>query len=216
MHWVPLESNPDVLNEYITNLGVQRCSFSDIWGLDDDALQFVPQPVRSVLVLFPITPQYQEIRKQRTVVHNDLFFFRQFIGNACGTIGVLHALTNNMEHLDCHPSSTIAQLYEKYKNADPTVRGHELEHEDRLAAAHEQSSMMGQTEAPAADADVDLHFVCFVERSGRLFELDGNNEGPVDHGPCTNILQGTARVVRDLVEVSGGSVQFSLLAFGGQ
>lgn len=35
--WIPLESNPDVLNDFVTSLGidVSRYSFSDVFGLDE-------------------------------------------------------------------------------------------------------------------------------------------------------------------------------------
>ena len=40
----------------------------------------------------------------------------------------------------------------------------------------------GQTAAPKPTADLDFHFVSLVEVGGRLYELDGNNDGPVDCG----------------------------------
>lgn len=35
--WIPLESNPDVLNEFISKLGIDaaKYSFSDVFGLDE-------------------------------------------------------------------------------------------------------------------------------------------------------------------------------------
>lgn len=35
--WIPLESNPEVLNEFVAALGidVSRYSFSDVFGLDE-------------------------------------------------------------------------------------------------------------------------------------------------------------------------------------
>jgi ubiquitin carboxyl-terminal hydrolase L3 len=28
-------------------------------------------------------------------------------------------------------------------------------------------------QAPSAEEDVDLHFICFIEKNGQLFEMDG-------------------------------------------
>jgi ubiquitin carboxyl-terminal hydrolase L3 len=104
MQWLPLESNPDVMNNYIEKLGVPTAwSFTDVWGLDADALSFVPRPVLAVLVLFPLTAEYEKFRLEEEAritaegqkVTSSLCFIRQTIGNSCGTIGLLHALANN-------------------------------------------------------------------------------------------------------------------------
>ena len=85
--------------------------------------------------------------------------------------------------------------------------------------AHEESAQEGQTEAPPREDAVNLHFVCFVEKEGHLYELgalccaifvfhvccsllraaDGNKAGPVNHGETTpeNLLQDAATVVKD-------------------
>ena len=35
MHWVPLESNPDVINQYVARLGLDGdAHFVDVWGTD--------------------------------------------------------------------------------------------------------------------------------------------------------------------------------------
>ena len=47
---------------------------------------------------------------------------------------------------------------------------------------HSGLAAQGQTDAPAANADLDFHFVSLVVVEGRLFELDGNNDGPIDTG----------------------------------
>lgn len=35
---------------------------------------------------------------------------------------------------------------------------------------------------PGADEVVVLHFVCFVERNGHIYELDGRKKSPINHG----------------------------------
>ena len=45
MSWLPLESNPDVLNPFIRRLGVPGdWEFTDVFGLDDELLAMVPPP----------------------------------------------------------------------------------------------------------------------------------------------------------------------------
>jgi ubiquitin carboxyl-terminal hydrolase L3 len=66
----------------------------------------VPQPVLAVLLLFPITKQTEALRREQqqqqqaaacgpqNVEANSVFYMKQTIGNACGTIGLLHSLCN--------------------------------------------------------------------------------------------------------------------------
>ena len=49
-----LESNPEVLTEYAHKLGVQKSwGFSDVYGLDEDALKAVPSPCVGLIFLYP-------------------------------------------------------------------------------------------------------------------------------------------------------------------
>lgn len=66
MRWVPLEANPEVLNTFAGKIGVDLeslgLSFQDVYGLDDELLMIVPQPVLAVILLYPLT---EELEKQR-------------------------------------------------------------------------------------------------------------------------------------------------------
>jgi len=52
--WKALESNPDILNELAHTLGVpDEYTFNEVFGLEDDLLAMVPQPVLAFIVLYP-------------------------------------------------------------------------------------------------------------------------------------------------------------------
>ncbi|VAH38421.1 unnamed protein product [Triticum turgidum subsp. durum] len=57
--WPPLESSPEVFNQFMWSLGVPRgeAEFHDVYGLDADALAMVPQPVLAVVFCFPDPPE---------------------------------------------------------------------------------------------------------------------------------------------------------------
>lgn len=57
---------------------------------------------------FIFTTQYEafkqeeeeRLKDQGQQVSPDVYFIKQTIGNACGTIGLIHAVANNQKHLE--------------------------------------------------------------------------------------------------------------------
>lgn len=228
--WIPLESNPEVLNEYAEKLGVDlkasNLSFCDVFSLDPELLAMVPRPVAAVLLLFPITTETEAARKeeqeqieaQGQTVSPSVFYMKQTIGNACGTIGLLHSLANNKESLKTADGSFLHQYLGATEAMDPASRGAYLEDPPEGApdidSIHEEAAQQGDTAAPSADEEVDLHFAAFVCRDGALYELDGRKVAPINHGACTPqlLLERAADVVRRNFMDRADSVQFNLIA----
>ncbi|KAL6501540.1 hypothetical protein OROGR_026673 [Orobanche gracilis] len=65
--WLPLEANPEVMNQFIWGLGVapDEAECFDVYGLDEELLEMVPKPVLAVLFLYPLTSQSEEERIQQ-------------------------------------------------------------------------------------------------------------------------------------------------------
>ena len=62
--WLPIESNPDVLNSFLKKLGVPSSwEINDVYGLDPELLLMLPQPVLALMLLFPITDKYQQFAR---------------------------------------------------------------------------------------------------------------------------------------------------------
>ncbi|KAL6985914.1 Ubiquitin carboxyl-terminal hydrolase 3 [Sarracenia purpurea var. burkii] len=98
--WLPLEANPDIMNQFLWGLGLPKdeAECYDVYGLDEEILEMVPKPVLAVLFLHPITIQSEEERILQDSVNKEpnsgVYFMKQTVGNACGTIGLLHAVGN--------------------------------------------------------------------------------------------------------------------------
>lgn len=136
-HWLPLESNPEVMNDFAGKLGLDTTAhaFCDIYGLDEELLAMVPQPVLAVLLLFPITKEIDDAARQEDAARaaagaadiNKVFYMKQTIGNACGTIAILHAVENAMDSVKCAPDSFFTQFAASTAGMSPAERGAFLE-----------------------------------------------------------------------------------------
>jgi hypothetical protein len=63
--WTPLESNPDALNQFARGMGLPASvAFTDCFGLDEDLLGFLPQPVLAMILLFPYDNQVFSLKER--------------------------------------------------------------------------------------------------------------------------------------------------------
>uniref|UniRef100_A0A8C5P7B0 Ubiquitin carboxyl-terminal hydrolase n=1 Tax=Leptobrachium leishanense TaxID=445787 RepID=A0A8C5P7B0_9ANUR len=222
--WLPLEANPDVMNQFLKQLGVgSSWQFGDVYSMDPELLSIVPKPVCAVLLLFPVTEKYESfkveeekrIKCQGQDVNSSVYFMKQTISNACGTIGLLHAVANNQEKLNFDSDSPLKKFLENSKSLSPEERARFLEQDESIRVTHESSAQEGQTEAPSIDDKVDLHFVGFVHVEGNLYELDGCKPFPVNHGPTSEdtLLEDAIEVCKKFMERDPGEVRFTVVAF---
>ncbi|XP_065883760.1 ubiquitin carboxyl-terminal hydrolase isozyme L3-like [Dysidea avara] len=220
--WLPLESNPDVMNKYVKGLGMKPdYQFVDVFGMDPDLLAMIPQPCSAMLLLFPINDKViahekeveERIKKDGQVVSAQVYFMKQTVGNACGTVGLLHSLGNNLDSITLG-DGYLKTFFEKTKNMSPEERAQFLEADDEIAECHEVSAQEGQTEAPPRDDHTNLHFISFVHKDGHLYELDGRKDFPVNHGATTaaNFVQDAAKVVQQFMARDPTEVHFTVVA----
>jgi len=222
IRWVPLESNPEVLTKYSRMLGATAGEWVDVFSLDDDSLEVIPKPVNAVVLLFPISDGYDAFCKERDAsivakgqdISKNLFYMKQYVGNACGTVGVMHSLANNAEIVKLTEGSTLADFIKTTTDLTPEARGEELEKFNRISSAHEEAASEGQTAPPAADEHLVTHFVAFIHKDGGLYELDGRRAGPVNHGPTTpeTLLKDAAVVCKQRMERDPTEYRFTVMA----
>ncbi|KAH9852115.1 cysteine proteinase [Lenzites betulinus] len=244
--WIPLESNP----EWAVKAGLvaSQAHFEDIYGLDNEALSdirgvnvlqllgMVTEPVKAVILLFPITNPYEQKRREEDLriaregqhpIDPTVFWMKQTISNACGTMALLHALVNS--DVTFAPESPIEKFIDVCKDKTPEERAKILESTQLFADIHEDAASGGQTSVPT-DLHTDLHFTCFVRAPNppsretgqavgpggmRLLELDGRRVGPIDRGESTEFLKDVAKFVRNSYVAYTANLNFSMIALCG-
>ena len=118
----------------------------------------------------------------------------------------------------------LSNLITKALPLDPRSRAKLLETSRDLANAHASAATGGDTSAPSADEEVDLHYVAFIKSErNNLWELDGSRKGPLNRGRLgddEDVLSGKAidlgprRFLKREEEAGGGEMRFSILALG--
>ena len=222
MHWVPLESNPGVFTQYCQALGAnQSVEFCDVYGLDEVMLAMVQQPVHAICLLIPsaANKKMKEKLLDKTLTScdkypNDLWYTHQTVGNACGTVAMMHILSN-VRPAVLSSDSKLGSFVARTKGKDPSEIASMMESSDELAAVHDAYAQQGATTPPEDPAaKVDEHFVALVPFDGKLVELDGAKTGPVIHCEVTgeNFLSEAAKVCREYMEASEGSLMFAVTA----
>jgi len=225
--WFPIESNPEVMNVFLGKLGLNTAQFGyhDVLAFEDWAYEMIPKPVIAVLMVFPVSEVEEEFRHRESAmieangqeVSRNLYYMKQTISNACGTIGLLHSVGNGRHVFPelVFPDSHLDKLLEATKTMTPDEIANYLEEDTALETVHEESAQLGQSEAVV---DVDAHFVCFTCCDGCLYELDGRKKFPINHGPSTQstLLADAARVIRGFMDRQPDSTSFTTIALAGK
>jgi len=224
--WFPLESNPELMNPYVEKLGFDTSiySFVDVYSVESWALDMIPQPVAAVIMLYPLSEKQEEHRKDDNIVPisdaTKVWFIKQRIGNACGTIGLLHSLLNVPEGLrgaSLDSTSWLGNFYDECPPAlNPVIKAEKLESNDAIEKLHDKatSDTSNQTSRGSIDDRLTTHFIALVHVDGRLLELDGRKDGPVDHGATseTALLKDSAAVVQKFMARDPDEMRFTILA----
>lgn len=207
-------------------------------------LEWVPQPVQAVILLFPCsdavrniafhsflhfrsscystTSQNEAHRSQENAdlkanpqtIPSDLFYMKQTVRNACGTIALIHSIANSPD-VALEDGGVLTEYLKKTREMTPEERGRILEEDKEFIRIHEEVAQEGQTEAPNLGEKINHHFVAFVNKNDELFELDGSKKDfPVKHGPTSaeTFLQDAAKVCKIFMQRDPEEVRFNVIA----
>lgn len=221
--WLPLESNPDVVSTFSHRMGASPLwKFHDVFGTDPELLAFVPTPVLAVMLLFPVSAAAKQtaaesvaqVNTDGQVLSDKVWFCKQRITNACGTVGVLHALMNAD---DVEKDGWLKKFAENTEGKDPEACADVLEGDTELDKCHADAAEQGQTRPPALDEVVKLHFVVMIQKDGCLYELDGRKPFPLNLGPSEpgQLLPHAVSTIQErYINKDPTNVNFNILALG--
>eukprot|EP01056_Protomagalhaensia_sp_Gyna25_P002130 Protomagalhaensia_sp_Gyna_25__2129@NODE_2150_length_1257_cov_572_340722_g1776_i0_p1_GENE_NODE_2150_length_1257_cov_572_340722_g1776_i0NODE_2150_length_1257_cov_572_340722_g1776_i0_p1_ORF_typecomplete_len228_score51_40Peptidase_C12/PF01088_21/1_9e51Josephin/PF02099_17/0_00038DUF3386/PF11866_8/0_036_NODE_2150_length_1257_cov_572_340722_g1776_i074757 len=220
--WLPLESNPDVFKQYVEKLeGPTDLEFHDLVAFEDWALDLLPGPLLAVIFVLPLTTEmlrrYQD-EGLKSKIQNEtegVWFVRQTVPNACGTVAVLHTLMNLRGVDGKHNFSAegaLGTLEKAMKGKTAVERAQVLEKEKSVENVHRSMEHSGVT--VNVKEDVIEHFIAFVPIKGQLYELDGRLDGPMCHGATTadTFLKDLSQVISQIMAYDSNTHNFSALA----
>ena len=208
-------------------------SFQDVYSLTDPSLlSFLPRPAATLLLVFPVTRTYETFRQTEdsslpeytgSGPSEPVIWFKQTIRNACGLIGLLHAVSNGPARDMVVEGSDLDTLLKQAIPLKPVERAELLYQSKTLEAAHADAATRGDTKAPDAEEATELHYVCFVKVGDELWEMDGRRKGPLKRGvlgPDEDVLSdrglelGVKSFLKREEEAGGGELRFSCVALG--
>ncbi|XP_026759043.2 ubiquitin carboxyl-terminal hydrolase-like [Galleria mellonella] len=217
---VPIESNPEVMTKFLQKLGVPPdWSILDVIGLDALSLSWVPRPVISVLLLYPISASSEEHKKKEESeilskgqeISSNVFYMKQCLSNVCGTIALVHSVANNLDKIQL-ADGYLKKFLDEARTLDPDERGILFTKSANIINAHKELAEEGQTNSSPEDL-VNHHFIAFVHKDGMLYELDGNKAFPINHGPTTaeNLLEDAAKICMEFINRDPDEVRFTVM-----
>ena len=222
-----------MMTRLATKLGLSpELQFYDIYSLDEpELLAHIPRPVLALLVIIPLTPAWDRNRKAEDAGKSDyagfgpeepVIWFKQTIGNACGSIGLLHSAINGPAADFVQPDSDLAAIRSRAIPLRMTERANMLYNSVPFELAHKSVEEAGDTLATSAATEhVGQHFVAFVKTEGKLWELEGDRKGPLERGSLADgedvlspqaLEMGLKRIMRLESDAGGEDLRFSCIA----
>jgi len=214
-NWCLIESDPGVFTELIQKFGVGGVQVEELWSLDKEQFQDL-HPVYGLIFLFkwsaddqPADSLVQDSRLDK------IFFAKQVINNACATQAILSVLMN-INSSEVVLGSTLQEFKDFCGSFDSVMKGLTLSNSEAIRTVHNsfsrQSLFEFDSKKPEKDDDI-FHFVSYVPIDGRIYELDGLKEGPIDHGPVGDQWTETVRPIIEarMQRYKEGEIHFNLM-----
>lgn len=217
--WFPLESDPTLFTEYLKAVALSPRYLIDIPSVDcaSELGIFEFNEIVAYIFLYPLknhkTLGQIENDPERT---KNLFYMKQLIHNSCGSVALMHAFLNTIPAEKLTRDSIMQQFYLETISKTPEERGQVFASNSSFHQIHHDIALRGNSRMPDEEQlkSLDIHFVAFVPFNGFLYELDGRQEGPINHGetdPEMFKIQ-ALDIIKKYMLMDPESFQFSVLA----
>jgi len=215
-NWCLIESDPGVFTELIRDFGCKGIQVEELYGLDPSCFEDL-RPVHGLIFLFKWRPGEEP---SGSVVADsrleEIFFAQQVIQNACASQALINLLMN-CDHDDIDLGPILHEFKQFTAGFDPTTKGLCLSNAEQIRKVHNSFSRQHifEIDMPTREKDDNFHFICYLPYKGRVYELDGLREGPIDLGKVsTDDWLDVARpaIEQRIQRYSGSEIRFNLMA----
>ena len=238
-NWSDIESDPGIFAELLGQFGVENVNVEEIYSFDQEPLThsygyiflFKWSLTHSLAHLLIHSLIHLLTHSHRSSDHDirpvvdyttvpDLFYAKQVITNACGTIAILNIIFNNTNMIKLGP--VLEEFYNFSKDFDPETKGLAIGNSDLIRDAHNSFArpepfIREESSKPVKSGEDVYHFIAYVPFQGAVYELDGLKEGPILLGTYDERSISWKDVARPAIEArmakySASETHFTLLS----
>ncbi|KAJ1561689.1 ubiquitin carboxyl-terminal hydrolase, partial [Nowakowskiella sp. JEL0078] len=208
-NWSNIESEPAVFTALVEGLGVDGIQFEELFDLSQ--LEDL-SPVYGLVFLFKYEGSTQNTHIDYS--NPNIFFARQVIQNSCATQAILSILLNN-SNIDI--GEKLKEFRSFCGDFDPETKGWAISNADQIRLVHNSFAKPDPflMEGTGESSEDVFHFISYLPYDGSLWELDGLQSGPINHGSCSK--DDWFNLVRSVIEkriatYAANEIRFNLMA----
>ncbi|KAI8976943.1 ubiquitin carboxyl-terminal hydrolase [Pilobolus umbonatus] len=219
--WALIQSDPAIFNNMLKEYQVEDVTVQELYTLDLEGLG--DGPVHGLIFVSKYKKEVDEERDDPDA--NDIFFIRQNVTNACGTIALMSVILN----CDFKMGEVLSEFVRLTSAMSPEDRGTTLGKCERIREVHnsydvpnifaEEAIKKLVEEVDAKDMEYvntdNFHYICYIPKNGFLWEMDGLKKKPkkVCSIQGSNWLELAKHSIQERMTASqGGELTFSLMA----
>ncbi|CAN8070495.1 unnamed protein product [Agarophyton chilense] len=217
--WCTIESDPGVFTELLREIGVRNVQVEELYALDKHLISQFGQ-VYGLVFLFKYRADERSIARNRpgklfNPAPESLFFANQTITNACATQALLSIVMNT----SCLSIGEELSRFKDFSNGmDSMTKGMVVSNSEVIRAAHNSFAPQHQfvvEDSQTMEKEDPFHFVAYLPHDGKVFELDGLQEGPREHGAYDESTDWidvvTPIITQRIEEYNGSEIRFNIM-----